>query len=428
MTYVLGGIVLVVIVVLVGAGFLVLTQSPVRKATKLAQQGNVLAGIELLQKHLQKEPSDLEAQYLFGKLSWKNQDFSNAATAFEEVSLGQPEKGDAGMLTVAALSKMRGEGARSRQIQALRRVVQHHPDHAQANYLLALALGTAQDYDGQADVLNSILDDGPVEDTTFRQFLGIAYALKDDADYSAATRELTLASSASDSTGDAWAALGMATSLRDESAVSAEMLQTALKKGTTIQEESQARLGLVYMEAGDFDRALPLLEQATSQRQAPQGVRFFHALCLQNLGLEARALQEYETVLSTKGPYSADAAIQKAILKLRQGTTPSALEALAEAERIDGPSARSQTVKGHLYVQDGDYVQAQEAFRAAIRADDAYGPAHLENGLLYIERGMVYDGVRELERYMDLAGDGVQAARLNEITLLIEQLKRSMGQ
>ena len=73
----------------------------------------------------------------------------------------------------------------------------------------------------------------------------------------------------------------------------------------------------------------------------------------------------------------------------------------------------------------GDLTGAQESFRKAIAANEAYPAAHLEHGLAYVSRGALSEGIRELKRYLELVEDGVPGGRVNEVDLLVIQLEQA---
>ena len=68
---------------------------------------------------------------------------------------------------------------------------------------------------------------------------------------------------------------------------------------------------------------------------------------------------------------------------------------------------------------------AQDAFRKAGQMDPSYPPVHLENGILQITRGNVPEGIRELERYLELVDPENPESGTKEVQGLIDQLKQS---
>ena len=73
----------------------------------------------------------------------------------------------------------------------------------------------------------------------------------------------------------------------------------------------------------------------------------------------------------------------------------------------------------------GDVEGARAAFRKAIQSDAAYAPAHLENGLLLVQRQDIAEGVRELERYIAAVDATDPDAGVPQVQALIDQLQRS---
>ena len=202
------------------------------------------------------------------------------------------------------------------------------------------------------------------------------------------------------------------------------MLAEALNSAGGEDTEASARLGLLFMAQGDFDKALPLLRSAPGV-QAPESTRFFYALCLQTSGLGDEALMEFDRLVSGGGTFARDAAIQMGIIYVERDQLEQAAESMRKARKF-GTSPRLYTVEGQIAAFQGDPDRAQASFRKAIQEDATYPAAHLEHGLVYVRRGALSEGVRELERYLELADENVAGARVHEVALLVKQLQQAL--
>ncbi len=71
----------------------------------------------------------------------------------------------------------------------------------------------------------------------------------------------------------------------------------------------------------------------------------------------------------------------------------------------DTGKASRLTLLGVKAMEGGDMDRAAEKFLAAVEADEAYGPAHNNLGLLHYEQGNFYQAVLAFERAMELMPD-----------------------
>lgn len=414
---------LILVAGLAGA-YIYLSRDPVQEALRLGQAGDVLEAINVLETYVSSHPKRAEAQLLLGKLRWQQgQDYSRAAEAFREAANLDDRDSSAGMLAVVAATRIPGEDGRTQTINALRREVERRPESSRARYLLALALGVNQDYASEIQELRQVLAETP-NDPEARRALGLAYALS--GDIPAAVRELEEVLQLQPDDGAAGAALGMVMNLQGNSREAAARLTQALGSGASVPPAVRTRLGLLYLEQGNVEQALPLLRDARSDPKPDPAAQFFYAVCLHAGKLDSEALVEYDRTISAGGPFAADAATLSSIIYLQQGMLQRASDTVARAIQLGGPSAERYTIQGRIRLLEGDENEAQQAFRNAIRTDPDYAAAHLESGLLYVGRGVLSEGLRALERYLALVGDSTAGTRAPEIELLVNQLRQTL--
>lgn len=417
----IGGVIVLVIIAIGVLAYLV-SRDPLREATRLAQGGHLLDAITKASTALESNPENFDAHFLLGQLYWRGEDYANAAASFDEASQLAPANEAAGLLTVLASSKTQQRTSINMQVAALRRVTEHHPNNRDAWYLLALALGAMDDFVGQEDALKTVIElDG--ETTAYRHYLGVAQLLQKD--YVAADAQLSSVSKDVGADGDLFATRGLLAASTGDVPAAIEGLEDAVRSGTSIENLARARLGQLYMQQGDYNAALTQLKPAAAKSQRTDDVRFYLAVCLQALGLNAEALVKYEEVVQVNSKHSAEAALQLTIIYLSQGNLPKAREFSRQASQLKASSPRLHTAQGLLYAAEGDFAQAQQLYRQAISEDGTYPAAHLENGLLYIAQGATTEGLRELTRFLQLVGDASGNSRTQEIELLVEQLRQT---
>lgn len=416
------GLVAAVLVLLAaagGVGAFILMRDPVSQAQKMARSGDKLGAVSVLKKYADSAPNDGDAFATLGKLYLDTQQYPDAASALETAARLAPDDEDLAFLAVIAAGKLEGEAGMQRQIAALEQLVKHHPDNAQAVKMLALAQGASGNLEPSKTTLGklSAIGQSPAE---VAKYQGIVDALS--GDLPAARSALA---GAGESDPGVRTALGYVSSLEGDSFAAADALSAVVTGGQDTDTEAKTRLGLLYMAQGQFAQALPLLRPADGGRPS-DSARFFYALCLQTSGMADEALLDFEKLVTGGGKFAEDAAIQMAMVYLQRGQIDQAAEATRKARKF-GSSARLHTLEGSIAALQGSESDAQEQFRTAIQADAEYPAAHLEQGLMYVRRGVLNEGIRELELYMTLADPAIPGGRINEVELLIKQLKQTEG-
>lgn len=394
-------------------------RDPVKQARQQSRTGDLLGAVNLLQKHTDSQPDDAEAFAMLGRLHLQTQQYPDAATAFDKAFQLRPTDADLGFLAVIAAGKIQGDAGMQRQIAALERLVERHPDNAQAVKMLALAQGAGGALEASETALGRLTALGePAEQVT--KYQGVVEALT--GDHSAARAALA---GLPEGDPEVRAALGYLASLEGDRFAAADALSAVVTGGNADNVEARARLGLLYMAQGQFDQALPLLRPVEGGPPS-DSARFFYALCLQTAGMVDEALMDFDRLVSGGGKFAEDAAIQMATIYLARNQVDQAAEATRKARKF-GASARLYTIEGTIAALQGAEADAQDHFRRAIQADANYPAAHLEQGLMYVRRGVVGEGVRELELYLSMADPAISGARLTEVEMLVKQLKQSEG-
>lgn len=414
---ILSGLGVAALVIILGVVAFVVLRDPVKEARQMAKLGELLPAIDLLRKHTDNFPDDGAAFALLGRLHMQSQQFPDASTAFDTAARLKPADEELSFLAVLAAGKIQGEAGDRRELDALKRLVENHPNNAQAVKMLALAQGMTGATGESATTLNQYA--GIADSVTeVSKYKGIVDALA--GDYSAASAALNAAGTGDP---DVRLAQGYVASLKGEKIAAVDALGEAVNAQDTADTEARTRLGLLYMAQGNFDKALPLL-RPVDMGSPSESARFFYALCLQTAGLGDEALLEYERLVSGEGRFAEEAAIQMAMIYIDRNQIDRAAESTRQARKF-GSSARLFTVEGHIAALQGDEAGSQENFRKAIQADNTYPAAHLEHGLMYIRRGAISEGVRELERYLELADASIPGGRVNEVDLLLKQLQQA---
>lgn len=395
-----------------------LTKDPVADATALAAAGNTLEATHLLDTYLAQRPEDTRGLLLRGKLHWRAQDYAMAASDFTALLSREPKNVDAAALAMLAVSRSPDNAQRTALYQ---QVLEAQPDNATAQRLLALTQGASGNLEEQVAAIERLSTAG-TSDAFLLQMRGAALALLGRR--SEAELSFTEADKAGDTGGLARLSQGLLASMNGDESRAEELLGAAQGAGPEVAGLAAARLGLLHLARGEYEPALALLRKAT-EADTGEDAPFFHALCLKQLRLTQEAVAALTAIRDKRGAYAPDAALELALMALDAGVIEDAEENLRQAQGQGGPtSAKLLTVQGKLYLARGEDIEAQQTFRQAIQTNEAYAPAHLENGVLYVKRGLTEEGIESLKKYLELAGDTVSGG-VPEVRLLLTQLEQT---
>ena len=401
-----------------------LTRNPVQQALALAASGNEIGAAGILTKHLQREPDDVRALTLMGKLDWKRGRFAEAATSFEAASERDQRDPDLAMMAVLSLVSENSADSRSRLIKILKRLTADFPNNQEALYLLALEQGAAKDVDGEIETLKALVQSAP-DNASAARSLGVSQALK--GNYDDARLLLERAASQPEQGSDALAALGFAASLNGKPDVAVDHLRAALDRNTSARRQVLTRLGVLLVSQGRLEEARGYLADAAAANKDDVQAQFFHGVCLEGLGLTPEAINAFELAAQKQGPLAAEALLRIGELQLVQGSPQKAREAVDKAETAGLSSAALFTVRGRIDAAINEDDRARENFQRALKIDPKYAPAHLENGLLYIKKQAIEDGVKELKNYLSLVDPNQAGTRAAEVEAMISHLQQAAG-
>ncbi len=418
--------VLLLVALLGGGGFLATTmlQNPMESARRLAAQGNNPEALNKLQAYVQRKPADRNARVLQGKLLWQSQQYDKAADAMEAAFKLDTKNVETGFMAVLAAGRVAGDGGLKKQAAILREILASAPGNEHAMRLLALTLGALGDKGAQEALYQEVHDSAALADVLLQTTFGVWRA--GDGKLPEAEEMLRKARAAAPDSGDTAAALGYVLNLEGQSEAAEEALAKAVELNTSVAGMAKLQLGMLYLQAGKNEKALTVFNGAKAELKDDPRLPFFSALALELTGLGTEALVEYERISTGTSAFAGPAALQMASLYLKQNVPDKALNAVRRATELGGTSARLFTVQGQVQALQGAQTEAEQSYRRAIQTDANYSGAHLELGLLLVARNGVADGVRELERYLELTAEKAAATpRRNEIELLVNQLKQT---
>ncbi len=422
LNYIIGGILALIILALAVVAVVLLTGDAVAKAKRLAANGRMSEAIELLEQHVAEKTDDANAHFELGKLHWlRNTDLMLAAQSFEKAARLDERNTEAAKMAVLSYGQVQTQASRDAQLSLLERVTQSNPGDTEMLYLLGLARGLKSDFAGQVDALSQAAANDANPNVKRAEAVGLAL----QNDLSGAETQL---GAANPTAPDTLAAAGIVAAMQGDKVEATAKLQAAVEAKTAISDEALTRLGLLLIEQGNFGEAYTRLNDAVTMNGDNMTAKYFRAVCMDRQQLTSQALAEYEALVERANPYQTKAAVQAARMSLAQQNSERALQTLGRVPPPSTPGdvAELETVRGRAYMLQGDVDSARDAFRKATQADPNYAPGHLETGLLLIQRQDIQEGVRELERYLNLVDETDPDAGAAEVKALIEQLRRSV--
>lgn len=422
---VVGGFLVLLVLGLGAMWAFVASRDPLNQARELISRQQYLEAQDILLAYVERVSDDEEALFELGRLQWRNAQYANAATNFEKVASLTPQNTNAALWAVAALELGGGAANRRRQIVQLQNVAKAQPNNDEVWYILALAQGSAGDTPGQIESLERVLTMSP-RNSYAQRSLGLGLALQ--GDYEGAVDRLRSSADLED-TLDSRALMGFISSMQGLQGEAIRFLESAVaEQGGAVRWEALTQLGKLLIAQGRFRDAERYLDQATGLRSGADLSEYLHAICIRAQGQPRAALQEFEEVARSGGDLRQAAGIQVADIYLTLNDVQRARDALNNVIIRQGKEdAPYYTVKGRLSAASGDDARAQDEFRRAISADASYAPAHLENGLLYVKREALPQGLAELEEYLELVGEDDVGTQATQIRELAKQLRQTTG-
>lgn len=174
--------------------------------------------------------------------------------------------------------------------------------------------------------------------------------------------------------------------------------------------------GLGGPEAPEREPAAPAVEISPAD-QALFG-EAAAALRAGNADLAARRFGE----LATKHPDLAAAHANQGLAAMQAGDDEAAIAAMVRAVELRPGNASWQNRLGVLLRRNGEFERAEEAYQAALSADNAYANAHLNLGILYdVYLQRPEQALSHYRQYQTLSGQPD-----DEVALWITDLERRL--
>lgn len=409
--YFLYGLLIILLLILVGVGIVYFTYDPISSAINLSQT-NVLGAIDILQKYIIKNPQNVRAHLVLGKLYLNNNQIDEALTEFDKVMTLNDKDNDVIWLALFASSK---KNNKEQQLKYIKKLIEKYPERNDLKLLSFLGEGNISNITNFEQLFAS-----STNSTVNKN--GIIALLLSQGNYN---EVLNLTKDIDISPKTALLLLILSKNLNDEQ--NRQKYLSSIE--TNIQELSdteKALLACEIMKSGDTNKTLQLLQYLKNRENMPAVLNYLYALTLLNSGLTTEAIIELEKIKNSEGNYSRDASLDLALIYFQQDNVTKATELIQNIKNKGQQTPRSYLIEGRIALANNDPTFAQQCFANAIQKDPNYAPAYLENGLLYIQRGVLSEGLKHLKTYIQIVKNTLPNYSTAEIEVLIEQIEQTL--
>jgi tetratricopeptide (TPR) repeat protein len=194
--------------------------------------------------------------------------------------------------------------------------------------------------------------------------------------------------------------------LLNDYADATKWLERAVAEGPG-NAEAVYYLGRAYYVRNLFDRAMSMFQRALKLDPSMAKAENNLGLCYEAKNNLSAAEAAYRSAIQLQNagatpdrqPY-----MNLADLLRRGGRTSEALSLLDSADRIGGPDARSEEIRGRIFLEQHRLPQAEAQFRAAIASDPHNSSLHYLLGRVLKQEGRRQDAEREFAATRSLLG------------------------
>lgn len=409
--YFLYGLFVILLLILAGVGIIYLTYDPISSAINLSRT-NVLGAIDILQKYIAKNPQNLRAHLVLGKLYLNNNQLDEALTEFDKVI--NINNKDIDVIWLALLASSR-KNDKEKQLKYIKKLIEKYPERNDIKLLNLFGEGNISNINNYEQLFSLAINSEINKN-------GIIALLLSQGNYN---EILNLTKDTNLSPKTALLLLILSENLKDEQNRQKyiSLIETNIQD---LSDTEKALLAGQILKSGDTNKTLQLLQSLKNKEKVPAILNYLYALALLNTGLTTEAIIELEKIRNSEGNYSNDASLDLALIYFQQDNVIKATELIQNIKNKGQQTPRSYLIEGRIALANNDPTFAQQCFANAIQKDPNYAPAYLENGLLYIQRGVLSEGLKHLKTYIQIVKNTVPNYSTAEIEVLIEQIEQTL--
>lgn len=140
-----------------------------------------------------------------------------------------------------------------------------------------------------------------------------------------------------------------------------------------------------YEQSCEYEKAIALYNEIENDFGKDPWVNIHRANCFANLGLNEKAIAEYDSALGDE--YDEEVYVEKADLFRRNGQYKEAIEQIDKFIDAEPSAAYGYYVKGWCYELSGDDDKAMELYEQGIDLDKSYAYIFMLRGEQFLKRG-----------------------------------------
>ena len=188
----------------------------------------------------------------------------------------------------------------------------------------------------------------------------------------------------------------------------AEQLYRQVLRQDPEQPDALHYLGVIAMQAGNFDAATELITQALQQQPQNHFAMANLGNALLQAGNPAEAIDRYRAALTIE-PSMFDARRNLASALLAQNEANEALSEIKQAAEMAPQSLEVQVTLGNILQETGHVDEAIACFEGILRVRSDLAPIHVSLGSSLRKAGSRDDAIASFEKAIELAPDYAEA-------------------
>ncbi|MCX8065476.1 MAG: zinc ribbon domain-containing protein [Candidatus Hydrogenedentes bacterium] len=408
----LGGIVIALLLILTGS-IIYFSYDPVKIAINLSKT-DILGAIDTLQNYIQRNPKNIRARLILGKLYLKNTQYDEALEQFEKVAELDNRSLESAWLSLHT-AYIKDPNNIQLQTKYLKKLAELLPNRDDISLLINLGDKKMARLEKNEKLFENINKLKLSIDSVVSGY--ILAGLQKDAEKLVRNKESSISPIIS----------SLIISANQGKEREIEFINNLDLSSLNLSPNEWGYLTTKFLSTGETTKSLQCAQRmkSASSTLSPT-LHYLYTLTLLNSNLTTDAIIELDRIRNSESPYSTEATLDLAEIYLSQENISKSEELIQSVRNKGNQSARSYLIEGRIALLNNDLAKAQQCFSTAIQRDPNYAPAYLENGLVYIRRGILREGLNNLKSYIRIVKNTFPKYSVAEIEVLIEQIEQTV--
>lgn len=408
----IGGAVIAILLILAGT-VIYLSYDPVKTAINMSKT-NILGAIDTLQKYLQRNPNNVKGHLILGKLYLRNNQYDEALEQFKKVVEFDSKNPEPAWLLLYT-SYLKDPNNLQLQMTYLKKLSELFPNREDISLLITLGEKKMTRVERDEVLTENIRKlKMPIDAVASGYILASLHREAEELVKNHMSSVSPVISS-------------LITSVNQGKEKELEFINSLDLSSLNLSANEWGYLTAKLLLSNDKTKALQCAQNMkSSSPQLSPPLQYLYALTLLNSNLTTDAIIELDKIRNSENPYSAEATLNLAEIYLSQENLSKAEELIQSVRNKGNQSPKSYLIEGRIATLNNDFAKAQQCFSTAIQRDPNYAPAYLENGLLYIRRGILKEGLNNLKDYVKIVKNTFPKYPVADIEVLIEQIEQTL--